>query len=109
MLALCFDVSEQFAYARRGKELCATYPSSTGSEIFEETRPLSVSAALITPSVPAEYNVLPSPLNASVLQLPLCLRVRHAVPTVPKPSSELLRPRIVKEVLRPPLVVLAPM
>ncbi|KAI7197876.1 glycoside hydrolase [Hortaea werneckii] len=49
------------------------------------TLPVSLSAALTMPSVPAEYSCRPSMLYDRQRQLPLCLLVLHAVSTTPSP------------------------
>jgi len=61
---------------------------SSGTAILANTCPVAVSAAFTNPSVPAEYNCPPSIPKLKLLQLPLCLRVLHAVSICPWPFSE---------------------
>ena len=85
----------ELAMTRRGRSLWkaagATDPY-TGTAIFPTTCPVSVTAAFTSPSVPAENKWPPSGLNTNVRQLPLCLRVRHAVSMVPWPSHDAASP-----------------
>lgn len=65
-----------------------TYPSAPGIAILSVTTPVSTFAALTSPSVPALYRRSPLQLNATHLQLPLCLLVLHAVSISPSPLSD---------------------